>query len=382
MSAYSESVTGQRQATAPADPAFVAFRARSRFGSLDGLRALSVAAVIWSHTGGPVVELAQHGHHGVTLFFAISGFLITTLLLREKDQHGAIDLRAFYVRRTLRIFPLYYAVLLTYVVAVFALERDSEVGQAFFSNLSYFATYTSNWFVALDGRVIFYFAWSLAAEEQFYLFWPPLLERLGSRVRALAVAASVVVLSAWIEFALPWFVGADQAQAAQALLHKIPLAIVAGVVGALVLHDREAFVRWWPWLAGSRWHSLAWLVIALAVTLHPASPWAASHLALTALVLACCMREDHVLARLLRLRPLAYLGTISYGLYLLHMLCMNAIVMAAGHAGIDLGLGALFAATLLLTTAVAGASFAYFESPLLRLKKRFERTSPAGRQPA
>jgi peptidoglycan/LPS O-acetylase OafA/YrhL len=91
-----------------------AFRANNRFGSLDGLRALSVVAVIWHHSGGGMVasEWAQHGHHGVTLFFAISGFLITTLLLRERDRHGAIDLRAFYVRRALRIFPLYYAVLL------------------------------------------------------------------------------------------------------------------------------------------------------------------------------------------------------------------------------------------------------------------------------
>lgn len=92
-----------------------------------------------------------------------------TLLLRERERNSKIDLKAFYIRRSLRIFPLYYGVLFLYMVLVSVLERDSTAGQAFFNNLIYFATYTSNLFVPLDGRVIFYFAWSLAAEEQFYL---------------------------------------------------------------------------------------------------------------------------------------------------------------------------------------------------------------------
>uniref|UniRef100_UPI0025BF7B9B acyltransferase family protein n=1 Tax=Hydrogenophaga sp. TaxID=1904254 RepID=UPI0025BF7B9B len=137
------------------------FLALRRFDSLDGLRALAVIAVVWQHTAGKAFSgtpLATIGGEGVTLFFAISGFLITTLLLRERDRRGTIDLRAFYVRRTLRIFPIYYLTLLTYVVLVWTFERDSEAGQEFFSNLPYFFTYTSNWFVELKERTIFYFA--------------------------------------------------------------------------------------------------------------------------------------------------------------------------------------------------------------------------------
>jgi peptidoglycan/LPS O-acetylase OafA/YrhL len=107
------------------------------------------------------------GAQGVSLFFASSGFLITTLLLREKARNSRIDLKAFYVRRSLRIFPLYYGVLLVHIALVTLLERDSVTGQAFYDNLIYFATCTSNLFVPLDGRVIFYFAWSVAAEEPF-----------------------------------------------------------------------------------------------------------------------------------------------------------------------------------------------------------------------
>lgn len=143
---------GQRARAVGAAADHAAFH--NHFGSLDGLRALSVAAVIWQHSGGGMVaaEWAQLGHHGVMLFFAISGFLITTLLRRERDRHGVINLRAFYARRALRIFPLYFAVLSIYVVLVFVLERRSKVGQDFFSNLVYFATYTTLWRRCCSGR--------------------------------------------------------------------------------------------------------------------------------------------------------------------------------------------------------------------------------------
>jgi peptidoglycan/LPS O-acetylase OafA/YrhL len=374
----SDGLTAAEERAQPARHAHAAFRTNNRFGSLDGLRALSVVAVIWNHSGSGMVASgwAQHGHQGVTLFFAISGFLITTLLLREKDRHGVIDLRAFYVRRALRIFPLYYAVLAIYVVLVFTLERNTKAGQDFFSNLVFFITYTSNWFVAMDGRIIFYFAWSLAAEEQFYLVWPPLMRRLGTRNRALAVVLTVIVLIASLDVLLPrWLPSSGAARTVLDVVHNIPLAIIVGVAAALLLHDPKRFVRAWPWLAASRWHCLLWLALSVAAVLTPTAPWFTIHVALAMLVVACCMREDHALAPLLRLPLLAYLGTISYGLYLLHMLCKNVVGRAFAFAGVELGAFTYFLATLLLSIAVAGLSHRHFESRFLRMKGRFERGS-------
>src|SRR5437868_5861023 len=103
-----------------ANTAYQAFMSASRFGGLDGLRAFSVVAVIWCHVTGPhTLELLNRGNKGVDLFFAISGFLVTSLLLREHRKTCGISLRNFYIRRTLRIFPLYYAVLCLYCVLVF-----------------------------------------------------------------------------------------------------------------------------------------------------------------------------------------------------------------------------------------------------------------------
>ena len=106
--------------------AYEAFRGVRRFGSLDGLRCFSILAVLWHHSGINLdFPLFHRGQLGVHLFFAISGFLITSLMIRERKSHDEISLRKFYMRRSLRIFPLYYVVLLTYVVVVAVMERGT-----------------------------------------------------------------------------------------------------------------------------------------------------------------------------------------------------------------------------------------------------------------
>ena len=136
--------------------------------------------------------LLTRANEGVSLFFVVSGFLITTLLPRERSATGNISLKSFYLRRTLRIFLVYYSILGLYVILV--LERHTEPGAQFWYNLPFFATYTSNWFVpANSDRIFFLFAWSLATEEQFYLFWPWII-RKGRVVVPVAVMALLMVL--------------------------------------------------------------------------------------------------------------------------------------------------------------------------------------------
>src|SRR5260221_4943518 len=174
------------------------FQEAKYFPFLDGLRALSILGVVWHHAGGTrlLAGPLSRGYHGVSLFFVISGFLITTLLLRERKRTQGISLRKFYLRRALRIFPLYYAVLALYVVMVVYIERGSRAGVEFIQNLPFFATYTSNWFVKLGAdRTIFYFAWSLATEEQFYLVWPWIVLHAGPRLRPVAFAIGLLAVA-------------------------------------------------------------------------------------------------------------------------------------------------------------------------------------------
>lgn len=342
------------------------FLNQKRFASLDGLRAISILGVIWHHTAAAGLGAPWHdvGAQGVSLFFAISGFLITTLLLRELGRTGAMDLQAFYMRRALRIFPLYFGVLFLYAVMVWLLERNSAAGQEFWRNLPYFLTYTSNLFVHLHGgadqRVIFYFAWSLATEEQFYLCWPLALIFLGRRNLAMAVLAAVWTLTAADQWIPPVHLGA------------ISLPLLGGAVAALLLHRPDSY-RVLAWVFARPGADLAAMGLTFLAAATPECPTAISGVLFVATVVACVIQERHALSGILRWRIVVHVGAISYGMYMLHMLCKNAAgrLLSALHVSSD-GYG-LFGATTLLALLAASLSFRYFEQPFLRLKHRFER---------
>jgi peptidoglycan/LPS O-acetylase OafA/YrhL len=335
------------------------------FQTLDGLRGLSILAVIWHHSGEHVGILSK-GYMGVDLFFAISGLLITSLLLREQGRTGTISLRGFYIRRTLRIFPLYYAVVVLYMLLVGFLERGTAAGAGFFANLPAFLTYTSNWFVDLSAgnRVIFYFAWSLATEEQFYLLWPSVVRYARAWYLPPLIMTGLLALGE----ASRWGVGAgwlDRGQLSIRVLTSVATPICLGCLAAYMLHRPAGFRVAWR-LAGQRWSAplaAALLVAALALDGIPEGLVA---LAMTALVVACCIRPDHLLRVPLEHRFLCHVGTVSYGIYLVHMLALNATRRLVP----DSGSLVRFALASLLAILVASASHRWFERPIMALKDR------------
>ncbi len=345
---------------------------RRFFGSLDGVRAAAVTGVVWHHSARHAdLPLADAGAMGVDLFFAVSGFLITTLLLRERDRTATIALAAFYARRALRIFPLYYAVLLLYVGIVWVVEPNDVDRSRFFENLPFFATYTSNWFVTLDGgRVIFYFAWSLATEEQFYAVWPSIERYLGARRPWVSPALALAVVAIWIA------VHGDLLPLAADLQRKLVVnlapPICLGVVLAHALHRPRAFAGLWR-LLGHRLSSPLLALFALASV--TGGPLLLSHVLLVLFVGACAIREDHGLARILTVRPLLRIGAVSYGIYLFHMLVLQAAERTV--RALDLRIAGLpsavvtFAIAMPLTWALATLSFEHFERFFLRRKERF-----------
>jgi peptidoglycan/LPS O-acetylase OafA/YrhL len=349
---------------APLEDGFEAFSRRKTFGSLDGLRAVAIIGVVWHHAAHGPLFFAEQGAKGVHLFFALSGFLITTLLLRERGRNGNISLRGFYIRRSLRIFPLYYTVLLGYTLLVLALEGDSAAGSEFLHNLRYYLTYTSNWFVRLDGRVIFYFAWSLATEEQFYLVWPS-IEKLLPRHWPAVVALSLVALWGLVAADL---LPLEQGGLGQTMLLSIAPPICFGVVLAHVLYERRGFEALAPVL-GLRFASPVLLLAVFgALALH--APLLLTYLLMALLVGACVVREDHPLAPLMQSRPVASIGQVSYGIYLLHMLALNVADQSLRWLGSESRMLACVLA-LLLAWGAAWVSFRNYESRFLRLKERF-----------
>ena len=336
------------------------YLAQRHFGSLDGLRCLSILPVIWHHaTPRPLPGIWGKGPAGVDLFFCISGFLITTLLLREKTRTGSIALGAFYLRRALRILPLYYAVLLSYVVFALCLSPALPQRAHFLRTLPLYASFTANWFAdfGVSHPILFSFAWSLCAEEQFYAFWPWIVGWFRARY-ALLVMCALLLLDQCAERAgLGGYAGR--------IGESFAAPIGFGALVALLLSERRAFDALQRVL-GNTWSAPLALAVVFALLLWPAAPLPAFQASLAVLVACCVIVERHGLSGLLQARAVSYVGAVSYGLYLSNSTAVGLVRRAFPTYASSSGF--VFFASLPLALALAALSHRYFEAPFLRLR--------------
>jgi peptidoglycan/LPS O-acetylase OafA/YrhL len=345
------------------------YRSRRYFRSLDGIRAASILAVVWHHTAADTVDLtlSRLGFLGVDMFFVLSGFLIVTLLLSERERQGDISLRGFYLRRSLRIFPVYYGVLAVLAV-ICALRPHGETASGFFKDLPYLLTYTMNW---VYGSSLMGVAWSLAAEEQFYLIWPP-VEKWSSRW-AWAVLLGIVAVNQAVNLLMvdgrlaaivsPWCVP----PMCQATFTPICL----GVALAHLLHAPRGF------RAFSRYLSAPWAPVAvlgallLDMSAAPADiagwPRLSMQILMAVLLGSCVIREPHWLSPVLDHPAMTRIGTVSYGIYFYHLpgLHLAGLVLGRYHRAFP---GDAFVLTMLITWGMAELSYRFYEQPFLRLK--------------
>jgi peptidoglycan/LPS O-acetylase OafA/YrhL len=273
------------------------------------------------------------------------------------------------MRRVLRIFPVYYAVLGLYMILFLAIARksaeapDSEV--AFFQDLPYFATYTSNWFVA-RGRT-FSHSWSLATEEQFYLFWPWVI----GRSRRWFVPAALALLLILLKHASSYLMRIGWVTWSNLFVRMcacLAPAILLGCILAIFLHRRWFFPVLYH-LLGQIW-SAPLLFLALGISLFVTGiPTTVVLVLMTCVVGSCCIREDHWLRPVFTHSLIRYIGSISYGMYLIHVLAIR-FAKNVFDDGDERPL-LVFAAALVLSIVAAGISFRLYEQPFLRLKNRF-----------
>jgi peptidoglycan/LPS O-acetylase OafA/YrhL len=369
--------------TAPSAPTgavpYDVFRERRHFPALDGLRALSIAVVIWEHCRNRAVAWWSHGMNGVVLFFVLSGFLITSLCLREESKYRRVSLRAFATRRAFRILPLYYCVLGFYTLIVVVLGLDPRRPR-FLHALPYYALFLQEVPHFQFPNVPFEVAWSLGVEEKFYLLWPLVAFFLLARIprwRA-PIAAGLALLAGLAPQLGPW---------GNYVFYEG--AILWGCVVAMLLHDEAVYER-------VRWIGRSGVVAAallLAVAVHMLTQndnRAAANIVLPmtfAVAIGALVTTQARWTRVFDARPLAAVGIASYVIYLIHQLFLKvaekAIPARFGVAG-DI-------ATLLLGAGLAiGASLLihrWFEEPVTaigrRLSRAIEDRTPAGaRAPA
>jgi peptidoglycan/LPS O-acetylase OafA/YrhL len=274
-----------------------------------------------------------------------------------------------------------------YVVMVYLSERNSEPGLQFFHNLRYFATYTSNMFVDLklghDGnmRAIFIFSWSLATEEQFYLVWPTMV-RLFSGMRPLLLIALVVAVDQTMRFhLLSNWINSDGRMFK--VLTSASTAICLGVLLAYGLHWRTSFNILSKILGAKSSAAFAALAVigVLAIPQTDGVAWwkLLSQAAMTALVGACVIRQDNILAPFLTSAPARTIGTVSYGMYMLHMFAIHGSDVLLRRLNLMYPI-CRFTFSAMGAFGLAFLSYRYYESYFLRLKRRWS-SLPAPRAP-
>lgn len=343
------------------DRAFDEFRAAKRFPALDGLRALSIVMVLTIHMHDPLVWGFFDGSLGVTLFFCISGFLITTLLLREQDRDGQISLKGFYIRRAFRILPLYYLGLILATVLVLGLGQGQGGGD-FLDRLPLLATFNGE----LAGTGTFSHSWSLGIEEKFYIVWPLLafaIPFVRSRISLmLAIAVPLAFAAAFIE---------------PTAYFGIYMPILGGCALAVAMHHRRSFAVVYalaqPWAAGPLF------LLLLAMTwLNSQLPWREQigYASVSFAVAALLAMPGALIGtgwprRLLSLTPVVYYGNLAYGIYLFHPFVGEVIdrVTPAGGDSIPAAL-ARFAAMFVVSFAVAWVLKKTVEDPMIRIGRR------------
>ncbi|WP_103353685.1 acyltransferase [Amycolatopsis sp. CA-128772] len=284
------------------------YLATRRFPALDGVRAVAAVLVVVFHYGGPNWERAN-GWIGVHLFFVLSGYLITTLALREEDRSGRVSLAEFYIRRAFRILPVYYVVI--GVVVVFAYFRGlglrhSGIVSALPWNVAFVGEYHQ---MALFGQ-----AWTLGVEQKFYLVWPLLAFGFGALgfVKRLSLAVGLVaIMLALIPF-MP-YAGAYS-------------PILIGCTLAIVLHHRKGFAALRAFTHPGTGLVVAAALIAvqtqfgeIAAFLHDdgGSITGTGYILLAALLVPSLVAGRGPLAWILSRRPMRFVGERSYSLYLM-----------------------------------------------------------------
>lgn len=348
---------------------------RARNAALDGIRGLAIAAVIASHFVPMVIPGGfSGGAYGVLVFFVLSGYLITTLLLREYDSSGRVDIKAFYIRRALRLLPALYVFLLIALLMtfLFGTQLNMDRGGAVIGAVMAFF-YVFNWadFAGLGIPHSISPLWTLSVEEQFYVVWPPLL---------------------LIMLGTPWLKRHLQGAVLGAVVVFTGLSIAA-----FLLFGVMSYYRTWTWVASllmgaslaiaqrrtkgqfgnslASFSPIAWCLLLLVALFPPPLSSIVTYavtvpllsLATCAIIARSTTSQNSLSLTVLGTPVLLYLGRRSYGLYLWNLLALETLEHFITTPAL------LMVCALAVTLAVAEASYRWIEMPALRLKHRFER---------
>lgn len=358
-------------------------RPRIYLPGLNGLRAIAAITVVMHHvTGGlsrykiippkllsTVFENAASGYSAVVIFFVISGFLITYLLLLENRETGSINIKKFYLRRILRIWPLYFLYL--FITIIIAVLMHYTYAHSFFW---YYFIFAGNVALSLGSPyALITHYWSLAAEEQFYLFWPVFNKRYNHRL------APVLIILITL-FAL---IGMLQSAG---VVNNLWLNIIItfrfmlmGCFGAWCFFTNKKFIR----VCFNRFVQLVVIIVLLLIITSLLNFGYLQYdiVAIAGLVLIIALASSKSYFLHFENKVFNYLGKVSYGIYVIHPFVIwlfSTKILKNTNIPKEYLLWIVYFSCISVTIGLAGISYHFFERPFLKIKKRFTVVQSAG----
>ena len=345
-----------------------------RIIQLDGIRFIAVFMIFIAHWGqkeltNPIL-LEIPFVHGVTLFFVLSGFLITRSLFINGDKGNSIlkIIKVFYLRRFLRIFPIYY--LLLFILFIINYEMTREL-------IWWLATYTTNIYQSITNLDIKHLnhLWSLGVEEQFYIFWPFVILLTKPSFRFLIICFTIV-FSLIIKAYLFLYVGKWMATAYFTLSCMYALGLGA-LLSYIILYKKELL----DWLSSPKWIYIGLFIYLILILLRINSnfPWFKeifdefifAFISMLIILRASNNNFSFLFKKILENRFVVYLGKISYGLYLYHLLVPSLYSFLALKLNFEIEYKPLlFPIYFIITFMLSHLSWIYIEKPINKLKNK------------
>lgn len=349
---------------------------------LNGLRAIAAIAVVMSHIALGINKFGLNIHifgstadgkpkalllasHGVTLFFVLSGFLITYLLILEKNK-GEIDVKKFYMRRILRIWPAYYSYLILAVVTAIIFAKEIEFNVLFYyiffgANIPFIFNFTLPF---LDHY------WSIAVEEQFYLFWPWVIKKVKNNLFKIII---FYIIIHFIIRVIVWYLYPFTPLAISTMVNRFDCMVI-GALGALLYESKN---KLFLYVFDNKITQFLSLSILCALALNFSFINAVLDTSIISVVaLALIIGQINVKNRILNLENVLcnFLGKISYGIYVYHPLLIFLISILFKEMFFEndvLKLILVYLSILVATILLSYISYNYFEKKFIRYKDKF-----------
>lgn len=349
---------------------------------LNGIRAIAAIGVMLSHANAAISSLNKKwslfgldnennvkgwvlAEHGVTMFFVLSGFLITFLLLNEKERMNTINVKSFYMRRVLRIWPLYYLYFFLNLFLIWFLGNKFE-----FTTVSFYLFFAANIpFIFNNALLNLDHFWSIGVEEQFYLFWPWIFKKIEKKLVAILII--IALLLAFFRIFI-WYYKPFSIIALFSVVNRFDCMILGGLVAIFYFKKNHYFMS----IVNNKWSQFFALLVFLLLFVNKF--WFLNSIIeifivaiATAIIIIGQIETKN---RLVNFNNwvMDYLGKLSYGIYVIHPLI---IFMVVGFIKLEkeININPLFyfLAIVLITIGIAHFSYKYFEYPFLKLKNKY-----------